>query len=90
MSRVAQDYLDGCTPWLPPSHFEAVTPSDTDELVHVCRRILITGNAGNITLVGRAGGPAFTLAVTAGQIIDGCFRQVKAAGTTATGIVAAW
>lgn len=88
--RKAQDYLDGTAALLPPGTYEAVTPSDTDELVHVCRQLLITGNAGNVVLVGRTGGPAITLAVTAGQIINGCFRQVKATGTTATGIVAAF
>lgn len=72
---------------MPCQHFEAVTPSDSDELVHVARKLYI-GGAGNISVVGRGDTAAVVIAVTAGQILEGFFRKVTAAGTTATGIVA--
>lgn len=69
-------------------HLFPVTPSDTNELPFVTRKLYIAG-AGNIKIVARGDSVAnaVTIAVSAGQILDVACRQVFATGTTATGIV---
>jgi hypothetical protein len=61
----------------------AITPSDSAFLDLAG---LIVGGAGNVAVVDSLGN-AVTLAVVAGQTVNARIVQVKAAGTTATGLV---
>jgi len=70
----------------PGIHVETVTPSDTVELVVVCRSLFV-GGAGTVAVVAVDGSTA-TFTVGAGQSIECEIRQVKATGTTATLMVA--
>lgn len=75
----------------PYTHVALVTPSDTDELAAVTRGISF-GVAGALEVVTADGEdvviPSGALAV--GVIHRLAVKQVKAAGTTATGVVAYW
>lgn len=75
----------------PCEHFEAVAPSDANELLHVARRLYI-GVGGNLKVAGRGDldTAPVTIVVVAGQVLEGYFRQVFATGTSATGIVAGY
>ena len=65
---------------------QAITPSDTAELTAVS--VVYVGVTGNIALV-TAGGDEVTLQnAQAGSIIPVRVKQVKATGTTATGLIA--
>jgi hypothetical protein len=66
-----------------PSGMVAITPSDTAFVDLVG---LTVGGAGNVACVDSLGG-ATTVAMTAGQTLACRIVQVKATGTTATGIV---
>lgn len=61
----------------------SITPSDTAFVDLVG---LIVGGAGNVAVVDGLGN-ATTLAVVAGQTVNARIVQVKATGTTATGLV---
>jgi hypothetical protein len=63
---------------------KTITPSDTASITPTSG-IMVTA-AGNI-VVNTLNGTTITLAVTVGTIYPVCVTQVKATGTTATGIV---
>ena len=71
----------------PASHAAAVTPSDTVPLPNASKRLWV-GGAGNVTLVTVGGDTVTYTAVPAGTYLAVRAAQVKAAGTTATNIVA--
>ncbi len=65
------------------SGLAAVTPSDTAFVDFVG---LIVGGAGNVAVTDSLGATT-TIAAVAGQTINARIVQVKATGTTATGLV---
>lgn len=69
-----------------PTDWLAITPSDTAPVDLVG---LYVGGAGNLTVTTSKGSTTTFLSVPAGSLIPGRFVQVKATGTTATGIVGA-
>lgn len=69
-----------------PANADEVTPSDTDYIRGVA---LYCGSDGNVTLVTE-GGQTTTFTVVAGTVLVQRFVQVKATGTTATGLVRQW
>lgn len=62
----------------------AITPSDASELPFVTRQIYAAG-AGNVAVVW-ADGSQTVEPIAAGERVDWRVKQVKATGTTATGI----
>lgn len=72
----------------PPEEAAAVTPNDTTPLAQASRAIYV-GGAGNLS-VTMLGGQNVTFAVQAGTLLPLRASHVRAAGTTATGIVALW
>ena len=73
-----------------PKRLAAVTPSDTVKLQASGMLGLYVGGAGNVVAVGENtadAGTAVTFICSAGQVLVGSFKLVKAA-STATGIVA--
>lgn len=62
-----------------------ITPSDSADLAHVTRRIVVTGSAGNVAVTMVDGGTA-TVAVLAGEALDWAVVRVLSSGTTATGL----
>lgn len=73
----------------PGAHAVAVTPDD-DAALTTDARALFVGGAGNLTLITSGGDAVTFTGVPAGSILPVRTRQVKATGTTATGIVAIW
>lgn len=80
---------------------QTITPSDTVDLPSGAPRAIYVGGGGNITLIttgipainGRAAVVAGTVLLTAlpvGWHPIGCAARIKATGTTATGLVAAY
>lgn len=65
----------------------AVTPSDSVALIQLPKALLI-GGAGLVVLRPVDSTADVTIAVAAGQIVPIRASHVRAAGTTATGIVA--
>lgn len=65
----------------------AVTPHNTNELTDIPKGLYI-GGAGNIEIIAVDDTDPVILMVTAGQILPIRAKIVKAANTTATGIVA--
>ena len=79
--------LNADTVFSPARRLRAVTPSnDADLALGVCKALLI-GGAGTIEIIAADDADAVTLTVAAG-ILPVRARRVRAAGTTATGIVA--
>ncbi len=73
----------------PYRHAAAVTPSDIVDLSNVSRAIYV-GGAGNIALITEQGETVTLIGVTVGSVIRICASRIKAAGTTATNLVALW
>lgn len=69
-----------------PSGFYVPTPSDTLPLPAKAIALFV-GVAGNVAIVGMDG-TAVTVAVPAGAYLLGPINQVKATGTTASGLLA--
>jgi hypothetical protein len=63
----------------------AITPSDTVPLPAVTRQLRVTGTAGTIAVVW-ASGEESVEPVNVGDFLDWRIHQVKATGTTATGL----
>lgn len=63
-----------------------VTPSDTESLTFVSKRLFV-GGAGNVTLVTAGGETVEYASVPAGTYLQVRATAVMATGTTATGIV---
>jgi len=70
----------------PARHAFAVVPHDGDPLAQVPKALWVSG-AGTITLRAVESGADVVLTVGAGQILPIRVSHVRAAGTTATGIV---
>lgn len=71
----------------PGAQFIAVTPSDTVSYRNL--RSLYIGGGGDVSIIGKDGGPAVTFAaVPAGFVLPVQASIVRATGTTATDIVA--
>lgn len=64
----------------------AVTPSDTADLIHLSRGIMV--NAPGNVVVSLAKGPAVTLTLLSGVLYPLRVKRVWSTGTTATGITA--
>lgn len=64
----------------------AVTPDDTNGLTTPSNALMATAS-GNIVAV-MLSGSTVTLALTAGTVYPLMVKQIKATGTTATGIIA--
>jgi hypothetical protein len=73
----------GVTPW---RGAVAITPSDTNELIEVVRGLRVDV-AGTVTFICADGTGPFTINVAAGGEVMFWIRQVKATGTTATGLL---
>lgn len=65
----------------------AVTPSDVNELTYVTSGLYV-GGAGTISVILRDDSSPVSFTVAAGTVLPFYVKQVRAAGTTATNIVA--
>ncbi|PLP58516.1 hypothetical protein CYK37_15135 [Mesorhizobium loti] len=73
----------------PASSLRAVTPHATDTLPNGVCRALWVGAAGDVAVIAEDDSAAVTLtAVPAGSVLPVRAKAVRAAGTTATNIVA--
>lgn len=71
-----------------PGTIGVITPSDVDELPKVCRALYCGGTGGDVEVVLMDGSIPPPMPVANGGWIDRLMvRQVRAAGTTATGLV---
>lgn len=75
------------TPIGPARKLRAITPHDTDELEYVTNAIVCSGS-GTISIVAVDDTMPVQVPVLAGQIYPVRARIIRAAGTTASGIVA--
>jgi hypothetical protein len=67
---------------------DAVTPSDSADLVNgPCQAIYVSG-AGNVSINLAAGGTGLLSGLSAGEIVRVNASRINATGTTATGIFA--
>ncbi|WP_199772189.1 spike base protein, RCAP_Rcc01079 family [Agrobacterium tumefaciens] len=82
-------YLKDITQVGPARYAAAVVPSDTNELATVPRAICV-GADGNVVVVMSGNSQEVTVAMVAGVLYPLAVKQIKATGTTATGIVAVW
>lgn len=81
--RVAKPFPRGPSTYIrPPGSAEVVTPSDTDQLVNVCRKLRTT-DGGDICFVLADDGTTLTETLPAGGELVAMIKQVKATGTTA-------
>lgn len=87
MEKMMSDIFDtyAQSPLGPLTRAFAIAPSDTEILPAVTRQIRVTGAAGNLSVVW-ASGVETVEPVSAGDVLDWRLRQVKATGTTATGL----
>lgn len=83
----AQDRFPGAEDLLSPAyHAAAVTPSDTNFLPSVSKRLWV-GGAGNVQLATVGGETVIYASVPAGTYLNVRASQVLATSTTATNIV---
>jgi hypothetical protein len=75
------------SPISPARRAFAVTPSDSTPLARLPKALYV-GGAGNVTLRAVDSVADVTIAVQAGQVLPLRASHVRAAGTTATGLVA--
>jgi len=68
---------------------DAITPDDNNDLAVACRGIIVTV-AGNVEVVTPAGNTVIYPGLAAGIVHPLRATRIKAAGTTATGIVVVW
>lgn len=85
INAVSQNSINGYQ--FPYTKAVAVTPSDAAELTDVTRGIMVTA-AGNIAVFFMNDSVAVTIPVAVNTIYPFMLKQVKATGTTATGIIA--
>jgi hypothetical protein len=64
----------------------AITPNDAADLAETTRAIYV-GTSGNLALTMATGGEVTFPAVPGGTVLPVRARRIKAAGTTATGLV---
>jgi hypothetical protein len=65
----------------PCEHAFAITPSDTDQLAYVTRKIWV-GSAGNVSLVTAGGETVVFESIPAGTLLEVRAKQVTSANTT--------
>lgn len=80
-------YLQATSMSYPAEHAEAVTPSDSVDLLIVSRALFV-GVGGNIAVVMASGAAVTFTGVVSGSILPVRVSRVKATATTATSIVA--
>lgn len=79
----------GATVTMFPANEDDITPDDDVDLDPPCQAVRCEGDAGDIVYV-TVGGQERTKTVAAGDWLPVQVRQVKATGTTATGLVGFW
>lgn len=70
----------------PADDAEAITPHDVNELQHITRALYV-GGAGAVVVVMRNGAQVTLSGVGAGTLLPIRIKQVRATGTTASGLV---
>ncbi|SDJ19049.1 hypothetical protein SAMN05428983_0558 [Agrobacterium fabrum] len=85
----ADPYLKDITQVGPARYAVPVVPSDANELANVPRAICV-GADGTVVVVMSGNSQEVTFAMVAGVLYPLAVKQIKATGTTATGIVAVW
>lgn len=83
----SSSYLGASSMSFPAEHAEAVTPSDSTDLVVVSRALYI-GSGGNIAVVMASGAAVTFVGLVTGSILPVRVSRVKSTSTTATSIVA--
>jgi hypothetical protein len=73
----------------PARDAEAVTPSDTANLVSLPRALFV-GQAGNLSVLMAGGQTVQFTGIQAGSFLPIRAQRINAAGTTAGGILALW
>lgn len=73
------------SPDSPARRLEAVTPSDTVDLVYMSRALYV-GTAGDISVIDYFGATVLLKNVPVG-VLPVCVQRVRATGTTASNIV---
>jgi hypothetical protein len=81
----SNSYLGASSMSFPAEHAEAVTPSDSTDLLIVSRALFV-GGAGNIAVVMASGAAVTFTGVLAGSILPIRVARVKSTSTTATNI----
>jgi hypothetical protein len=83
----SNSYLGASSMSYPAEHAEAVTPSDSTDLLIVSRALFV-GSGGNIAVVMASGAAVTFTGVLTGAILPVRVSRVKATGTTASSITA--
>lgn len=83
----SSSYLGASSMSYPAEHAEAVTPSDSTDLV-VVSRALYVGVTGDVAVVMASGAAVTFVGVAAGSLLPIRVSRVKATATTATSILA--
>jgi hypothetical protein len=83
----SSSYLSATSMSYPAEHAEAVTPSDSTDLLIVSRALWI-GGAGNISVVMSSGVTVTFSGILAGSMLPIRVSRVRSTSTTATNIVA--
>lgn len=81
----SSSYLTASSMSYPAEHAEAVTPSDSTDLLIVSRALFV-GSGGNIAVVMASGAAVTFTGVTSGSILPVRVSRVKSTGTTASSI----
>lgn len=82
----SNSYLGASSMSYPAEHAEAVTPSDSTDLLIVSRALYV-GSGGNIAVVMASGAAVTFTGVLTGAILPVRVSRVKSTATTATSIV---
>jgi hypothetical protein len=83
----SSSYLSASSMSYPAEHAEAVTPSDSNDLL-VMSRALYVGSGGNIAVITASGATVTFTGVLSGSILPIRVSRVKSTGTTASALVA--
>lgn len=89
MPTVATTTPDTLASVLAAKHGAAISKSDTNELANVARGIYV-GGTGDLSVVMFGGETVIFKGVPAGTLLPICVKQVTAANTSATNMVALW
>lgn len=82
----SNSYLGASSMSFPAEHAEAVTPSDSTDLVVVSRALYI-GSGGNIAVVMASGAAVTFAGLVTGSILPVRVSRVKSTATTASSII---
>ncbi len=72
------------------NNFEAITPSDSVNLVNGVTDFIKCGGAGNLSVLTSAGTTRTVLGVLAGEYVPVQCKRINATGTTCTNITGFW